>query len=252
MKLKTVFLGTTLVIFACAALSFSAQKKNGSAAGAILAQDKGKLNIQLDGQTVGHEEFEITPSGGGWTAKGTTEIKPPGGATTKITGNLTLESDGAPISYNWTSQADKTDGAHILFANAVAKITLEMDGGRPCTSQEIKDPDRKYPCFFEQDLSFNTPLIAVLDNNLYHQYALLARLYDWSKRGQQTFPVLIPQELTPGSVTAESTGSTKVDGKSYEALKVATADLEILLLLDSNHRLMRLEVPAAKVSVIRE
>ena len=162
MKVKTAFLGTTLAIFVCASLSLSAQKKNGSvAAGSVLAQDKGKLSIQLDGQTVGHEEFEIAPSGDGWTAKGTTEIKPPGGATTKITGNLALESDGAPISYNWTSQADKTDGAHILFANAVAKITLEMDGGRPCTTQEIEDPNRKYACFFEQDLSFNTPRIAV-------------------------------------------------------------------------------------------
>jgi len=31
---------------------------------------------------------------------------------------------------------------------------------------------------FQQDLTFNSPLIAVLDNNLYHQYAVLARIYD--------------------------------------------------------------------------
>ena len=100
--------------------------------------------------------------------------------------------------------------------------------------------------------TFNAPLIAVLDNNLYHQYALLARVYDWSKRGTQTFPVLIPQDLTPGSITVESTGNSSVDGKSYEGLRVTTTDLEVLLLLDSNHRLMRLEVPSAKVSVIRQ
>jgi hypothetical protein len=68
----------------------------------------------------------------------------------------------------------------------------------------------------------------------------------------QTFPVIIPQELTPGSIAVESTGSAGADGKTYEGLKVNTADLEILLLLDGNHRLMRLEVPEAKVSVIRE
>jgi hypothetical protein len=105
---------------------------------------------------------------------------------------------------------------------------------------------------FEQDLSFNAPVIAVLDNNLYHQYALLAKLYDWSKRGTQTFPVLIPQDLTPGTISVEATGPQTVDGKSYEGLRVTTADLEVLLLLDSNHRLMRLEVPSAKVSVIRQ
>jgi len=105
---------------------------------------------------------------------------------------------------------------------------------------------------FQQDLTFNTPLIAVLDNNLYHQYAVLARIYDWSKRGVQTFPVLIPQELTPGTITVQSMGSASADGKTYEGLKVNTSDLEILLLLDGNHRLMRLEVPDAKVSVVRE
>ncbi len=43
-----------------------------------------------------------------------------------------------------------------------------------------------------------------------------------------------------------------MDGKSYEGMRVTTTDIEVLLLLDSNHRLMRLEVPSAKVSVIRE
>jgi hypothetical protein len=236
-KFRTVQVAAALGIFACAALTFAAQKKSATASGAaVFVQDKGRLTIKLDGQTVGQEEFEIAPSGAGWRAKGTADIKLPEGGASKITGTLTLQSDGAPISYEWTSQAGKTNGAHILFVNGVAKITLEMQGARP----------------FEQTLSFNTPLITVLDNNLYHQYAVLARIYDWSKKGAQSFPVLIPQELTPGSITVESTGSASADGKSFEGLKVTTTDLEILLLLDNNHRLMRLEVPAAKVSVIRE
>jgi hypothetical protein len=65
-------------------------------------------------------------------------------------------------------------------------------------------------------------------------------------------PVLIPQELTPGNITLESTGSTNAGGKTYEGLRVNTGDLEILLLLDAKHKLMRIEVPAAKVSVVRE
>lgn len=224
-------------MIACAAFSLAAQKKGAAASAAgVFAQDKGRFTIKLDGQTVGREEFEIVPSGGGWLAKGTSEIKPPEGAPSKVTGTLTLQSDGAPISYDWSSQAEKTNGAHIIFANGIAKISLAVQGARP----------------FEQDLTFNSPLVAVLDNNLYHQYAVLARVYDWSKRGAQTLPVLIPQELTPGTITVESTGSATADGKTYEGLKVTTSDLEILLLLDSNHRLMRLEVPAAKVSVIRE
>ena len=236
-KFRTTSIALALGIAACAVLSVAAQKKSPATSGPVVfAQDKGKFTIKLGGQTVGHEDFEIAPSGGGWLAKGIAEIKPPDGASSKVSGSLTLQPDGAPISYEWSAQAQKTNGAHILFANGVATITLEMQGARP----------------FQQELTFNTPIIAILDNNLYHQYAVLARIYDWSKRGVQTFPVLIPQELTPGSITVQSVGSASAEGKTYEGLKVSTPDLEIQLLLDGNHRLMRLEVPDAKVSVIRE
>jgi hypothetical protein len=209
-----------------------AQKKDSNTA---LQPDKGKFSLLVDGKTMGTEEFEIAPSGAGWMARGTTTIKTENGDT-KVTGNLTLQPDGAPISYDWTAQTDKTNGAHILFANGTAKITLEMQGSRP----------------YEQDLSFGTPMVIVLDNNLYHQYEVLARIYDWSKGGAQQLPVLIPQELTPGSITLEATGSASAGGKTYEVLKVTTSDVEILLMLDSKHKLMRLEVPAAKVSVVRD
>ena len=233
MKSKAAIFSFAIGLAVFAAFSLAAEKK---AAGSVFAQDKGKLVIKLDGQTVGHEEFEIAPSAGGWLAKGTSEFKPPEGAASKVTGSLNMQPDGVPVSYDWTSQTDKSNGAHISFENGVAKITLVVQGARP----------------FEQDLSFNTPLVVVLDNNLYHQYAVLARLYDWSKRGAQSIPVLIPQDLTPGSVTVESTGPATADGKTYEGLKVTTPDVEIHVLLDANHRLMRLEVPAAKVSVVRE
>jgi hypothetical protein len=219
-----------VILPALFALNSVAQKKS-----SVFSPDKGRFTIQLDGQSVGHEEFSIAPADDSWTATGTTELKT-ADAPTRITGTLNLRADGAPLSYQWTSQADKTNGASIAFSNGTAKITLQMQGARP----------------FQQDLTFNTPLIAVLDNNLYDQYAVLARIYDWSKRGAQNLPVLIPQELTPGSITVESTGSASANGKSYEGLRVSTSDLEVLLYLDSNHRLMRLEVPSAKVAVTRD
>ena len=58
--------------------------------------------------------------------------------------------------------------------------------------------------------------------------------------------------MTPGMITLEATGSASANGKTYEGLRVTTSDLEIDLLLDANHKLMRLEVPSAKVSVVRE
>ncbi len=234
LRTPAIFIALLLSFFAFGLLAPAAQKKG--AGGSVFSADKGKLNILLDGKSVGREEFEITSSGGGWIAKGTTKINPPQGAPSTVTGTLTLQPDGAPISYEWTSQAEKTNGAHILFANGVAKITLQMEGAHA----------------FEQDLSFGSPLIVVLDNNLYHQYAVLARVYDWAHRGTQSFSVLIPQELTPGSVSVDWVGAVSADGKAYEGLKVNTSDLEIILYLDTNHRLMRLEVPSAKVVVVRE
>ena len=233
-KLPAIFTALLLSFLAFGLLVHAAQKKG--PASSVFPPDKGKLNILLDGKSVGREEFEITASGGGWIAKGTTTIKPPQGAASTITGTLTLQPDGAPISYEWASQADKNNSAHILFANGVAKMTLQMQGAHA----------------FEQDLSFGSPFIVVLDNNLYHQYAVLARVYDWSRRGMQSYSVLVPQELLPGTVTVDWAGAVSADGKAYEGLKVSTSDLEVILYLDTNHRLMRLEVPSAKVAVVRE
>src|SRR5215831_16464716 len=234
MKVRSIFASSILSISLVAsafAVSTCAQK---NAPASVLQQDKGKFNILLDGKSVGREEFEIGPNGAGWLAKGTTQIHTGEGPSTEVTGNLTLQSNGAPMAYDWVSKADKTNRAHIIFANGVAKISLEVQGAHP----------------YEQELSFASPLVAVLDNNLYHHYAVLARIYDWSKRGAQTLPVLIPQEITPGIITAEATGSATSAGKTYEGLRVTTSDIEVLLLLDTNHRLMRLEVPAMKVQVV--
>src|SRR6201998_896205 len=214
--------------------AYATDKK--AAPGSVFAPDKGKFNILLDGASIGREEFEIEPSGGTWIAKGSTSMKTPDGKSSKVTGTLTLQPDGAPLSYDWAAQTDKNNSAHILFVNGVAKTTLQMQGAAP----------------YNQDNSFGSPLIAVLDNNLYHQFELLAHIYDWNKKGAQTFSVLIPQELTPGTIAVESTGTASAGGKSYEGLKATTADIEILLYLDSAHRLIRLEVPSAKVAVVRE
>ena len=202
----------------------------------LFSPDKGKFNILLDGKSIGREEFEIQPSGNGWVAKGSTSLQTPDGKSAKVTGNLVLQADGIPVTYDWSSQTDKSNSASITFANGVAKTTLQIQGAHP----------------YQQENSFGSPLIAVLDNNLYHQYEVLAHLYDWSKRGPQSFPVLIPQGLTPGTITVESAGSATADGKSYELLKVTSADLEIHLFLDPNHKLIRLEVPSSKVVVLRE
>jgi hypothetical protein len=233
-KLSAVAFTILLVALSGALLVQAAQKKG--AAGSIFVSDKGKFKVLIDGNPVGHEEFEINPSGGGWVAKGTSHLTPEGSPAITVTGNMTLEPTGAPISYEWSSQSAKTNSANILFANGVAKMTVQLQGAHA----------------FEQDLTFTSPLIVILDDNLYYQYALLAHIYDWNRRGTQTFSVLVPQELLPGTITVDWAGAVSSEGKTYEGLKVATNDLQIVLYLDPNHKLMRLEVPSSKAAVVRE
>src|SRR2546429_9674772 len=103
-KFRTVSLALALGIAVCAALSLAAQKKAAETSGPVVfAEDKGKLTIKLGGQIVGHEEFEIARSGGGWLAKGTAEIKPPEGSSSQVSGALTLQAHGAPVSYDWSA-----------------------------------------------------------------------------------------------------------------------------------------------------
>ena len=203
---------------------------------AVLTPDKGKFRIVLDGQTVGDEEFEISPAGGTWTARGTTSAHAPGGTDIKATGQLKLSADGTPIRYDWSAQAQKKATGAVDFVNGTAKCAANLGTGSPLM----------------KDFKFDSPRIAVLDNNLYYQYALLAQIYDWKAAGKQTFPVVIPQDLTPGSISVESIGLQQSGSASYDTLRVSSPDLEILLYLDATHHMLRLEVPAAKVTIQRE
>src|SRR5258707_1139316 len=92
----------------------AADKK--AAPGSVFAADKGKFNILLDAASIGSEEFEVEPSGANWIAKGSTSLKTPDGKSAKVTGTLTLQPDGAPLSYD--SSANKT----TYFPAAVPRL----------------------------------------------------------------------------------------------------------------------------------
>ncbi|MFZ0738624.1 MAG: hypothetical protein WCA98_07885 [Candidatus Acidiferrales bacterium] len=209
----------------------------GSGSGGLFVADKGKFRIAVNGQPIGSEEFEIHPNGDRWLAQGNVEIHSAQGGLTHIHSHLTLQPDGEPVHYDWSTDGEKTASAEIQFQSSVATIVLQLPNKKP----------------FTQQFTFTSPLVAVLDNNLYHQYGILARLYDRSKSGQQTFSVLVPQELTPGSVTVESLGPSAVAGsEKLEELRVQTSDLEVDLYLDGKGRLMRLVAPSSNAEVVRE
>jgi len=201
---------------------------------APLVADKGTFKIVVSGQQIGKEEFSIAPNGGDWSAHGSTDIQSPKG-NTHVIGNLVVHSDGVPVHYEWSTQGAKIASATIGFAGVTATVELHLEGARP----------------FTQQFTFAAPLVVVLDDNLYYQYTFLARLYDWDKKGEQTFSVLVPQEMTPGAVTVDSMGEQVVNGQKVQELRVRTEDNEIDLFLDGP-KLVRLVAPAANAEIIRE
>jgi hypothetical protein len=206
-----------------------------SAAAPAFVEEKGKFRVTVGGAPAGQEQFSITLENGNWVAGGSAEVRAPDGPTTRVTGTLTLKPDGTPVRYQWSTQGAKKASATVDFSGGVATIELRLEGEKPFTQQ-----------FF-----FPSPRVVILDNNLFHQYAILARLYDWARKGEQDFPVLVPQTMTPGSIKVQSIGKEAVDGRPLEVLRVKTEDLEVFLYLDGL-RLVRIAAPASNAEAARE
>jgi hypothetical protein len=209
---------------------------NPAGAPSVFSADKGKFRITINGQQVGSEDFEISQSGDDWIERSSMSARVPGGAEVKATGQLKLAADGAPIRYDWSAEAQKKATGAVEFVSGTAKCVADLGAASP----------------LRKDFVFASPRIAVLDNNLYYQFGVLARVYDWKAGGKQTFPVLIPQDMVPGTISVESLGPQQAGNGKYEAVRVSSPDLEIMVYLDANHRMMRLEVPSANVTIERE
>lgn len=205
-------------------------------ANSAFSPDKGKFRILQQGNEVGTEEFDLQPSGNAWVMNDQTVIHVSGSSETRTSGQLRISADGTPQHYAWNSQGDKKASGTVDFDNGTAKTSINISGA-------------KGPA--QQDFKFSSPRLVVLDNNLYEQYAVLGGMYDWNAKGTQSFPVLIPQDATPGSIDVESLGTKNVEGASLQVLRVHSADLEIQLFFDAKLRLVRLEVPMAQVVVVR-
>jgi hypothetical protein len=231
--------GFSLRGFAFRALpNFAARASTAEPANApsVFVPDKGKFRITISGQQVGSEDFEISSSGDTWLERSTMTAHAPGSADVKSSGQLRLSANGSPVRYDWAAEALKKATGSVDFADGTAKCSADLGKASP----------------LRKDFKFTSPVIAVLDNNLYYQFGILARLYDWKTGGKQTFPVLIPQDMVPGTISVESLGQQQAGNGKYETLRVSSTDLEIMLYLDGNHRMMRLEVPSSNVVIERE
>lgn len=208
-----------------AALPLSAQTP-------VSLADAGQFRIRLAGRDVGVEEFRIARQGAGWRASGQLRLQLPGQPEQQATAELELGADGTPLRYRWQQQRPEPKSLRVEFHGAVAHLVLQPPHG-PTATEEFHLP---------------SPHVVILDNNFYHHFALLARLYDWKAGGTQAFAVLIPQDLTPGTVRVVAGTSAG----PLTLLRVLSSDLEVDLYLDAAHRLMRLTVPGTEAEIVRE
>ncbi len=200
---------------------------------------KGQLRILVNGQAIGRERYHITRTATEIQARGEVELDLEGQAM-RQTSTLLLGADLHPRSYEWKTETPKTAWVRIEFAGAVATVRYLPPGAK-------ED---------QQVFTFDTPRVALLDNNFFHQYLLLAELYDYQAGGAQTVKVFVPQAVQPGEVRLELRGveTLEVEGlpQPVRQLAITTEDNEILFWVTESGRFVRLRAPQSNVDVVPE
>jgi hypothetical protein len=229
--------GVALLALLLASPAVAQERKSPAKAAATggLAEDKGKWRIMVEGRQLGTEEFQISLRSGEWQAQGKFTAQAEGAPASTVQSRLRLNSGGNLVYYEWSVEGEKKSSGTLQMDGKTVTIELRLPNAAPFTQQ-----------FF-----FETPRVVILDNNMYHHYLILAALYDWQQRGVQTFSVVVPQDLIPGSVTLESLGTQETQTGKLDVLRLRSSDLEVDLYFAAR-RLIRLVVPASNVVVERE
>jgi len=193
--------------------------------------DRGVFRIQSDGQPIGTERFEITPSGDGLRVTGELNLNVSGVGRMTETSTLALRGGVEPVNYERVQKSPKRQSILVTF-----------DGKKADAQYRTAEAGN-------QQIEFFVPRdVVVLDTNFFHHYTFLVRRYDFLTGGRQHVNILIPQEATPGMISLEYAGADQ----SLRKLVARTDELEIEIWADEAGRVMKLNVPAAKVEVVRE
>ncbi len=241
-----------LIVFAASAISAqSTQGAKGSAPTAerkvakgpqLSGSDQGTFRIIVDGQPKGTEEYQIEPSGDHFISKGTVHLTVTRGdkpVNYLIASELLLKPNYDPIQYSLVEKyEDNVATIKMTFQNGKAAASFDTGSG-------VEKRNYEFPAG-----------VAVLDDNVFHHYALLAQRYDYDRGGLQEFYAFIPQESVGGilRITLKGDEKVEVNGKSIavQHLLVDTKDLQLDLYVEGDHhRLVKLVVPSSDVVVER-
>jgi len=196
------------------------------------------LHISVAGEPIGTEHYKIHRVGNAWQAQADIRLHW-GGNTIHQTATLTLSAHGEPTSYQWRMEEPHNSFVRVQFVEGRAIVHYPLETGAE---------DR-------QEFDFQTNRLAILDNNVFHHFALLAFFYDFEKGGTQELPVFVPQSVQPSPhpVQMEFTGieSIELQGKKISArhLRISTTDNQLELWLSEKGELLRFTAPATQVVV---
>ena len=228
----------------CAALLFVFR---GASAGALQPasytsfNDHGTFITTLAGERLGTEEFRIRSLGDRIEAQAVIHLTVTKNGTPihfETLSDLILDSALNPLSYRWTQKVPESSRLRIDFGADAARVRYDTVRGR----HEVRE--------------FSLPQdTVILDDNVIHQYELVAMRYD-KTGGEQSFRAFIPQEGIPGVLTVENLGTeaVSVEGKKMSCRHlVVTTDLaHIDLWIDQHEYLQKLEIASSQLIVVRQ
>jgi hypothetical protein len=207
-----------------------------AASGAWAQSQRGELRVLYRGEEIGRELYEINSTATETHARGDIAFRIQGG-TLRQTTDLLLGGDSAPRRYEWKLQEPRKSW-----------LRMEFEGGRATVWFPRSDGKED-----EQVFDF-AGRVALLDNNVYHHFLLLPRLYDFARGGPQTISVFVPQSVQPGTVTVElqgvETASAEGAPEAVRRLSILSEDNQLQLWVTEMGRFVRLLAPQAEVEVL--
>jgi len=115
----------------------SRSEEGAETSGPVVSLRQGKASrIKLGGQTVGHENLKSRrPAAAGSPKAPRTSSRPTVAPRQSLRLTHACKATAPPISYDWSAQAEKRTARTSSSPNAVASITLEMQGARARSSR---------------------------------------------------------------------------------------------------------------------
>ncbi len=204
--------------------------------------ESGVFKILFSGEEIGSEKFQIVQEG--QQVKASADIR------------LSVERNGEKVTF-------------VLHPNLVFNRFFEPTGyeitqeaGPNKTRAEIHFQEGQTQATYENGSEKEQREIAlrkdvvILDDNVFHQYIILGKRFDFTKGGVQEFSAFVPQQFIAGGVSVSDQGMDSIrihdEDLRLKHVLVDTGELQISLWFNDQRQLMKIAVPKSSVEVFRE